>query len=88
MWDRLAVELATIRQVTRKYTSLQGLKQKYPGFLLWSILTEAEQRELLSEDFRPRAYAGNLVLRRYGLAGLETLRKDRAKLRKASRNRA
>ena len=86
MWNQLAKELTTIQQANRGYTDLPGLKRKYPRFKLWSILSEAEQGELLSIEFRPRTYAGNLVLRQYGLTSLETLKKDRLRLRKADQS--
>jgi hypothetical protein len=83
--EQLSSELATIRQKTHKYTTLQELKAKYPEFKIWEILPESEQRELLGGEFKPKAYAVNLVLRQYGLSSPEALRKDRRKLRQAAK---
>lgn len=83
LWDQLAKELAHIWQATRKYATVQGLKEKYPDFEIWKLLSESEQRELLDGQFKPKAFAGNLVLRKYGLTSLETLRKSRKLVRKA-----
>jgi hypothetical protein len=87
LWDKLAAELAHIWQATRKYATLQGLKGSYPDFLIWRLLPDPEQNELLDGKFNPKAYAGNLVLRKYGLTSLETLRKSRKLARKADRPR-
>ena len=63
--------------------TVEKLKTKYPGFRLWEMLSEQEQRELLDEKFNPRAYARSLTLGQYGLTSLSTLKKDRKKLRYA-----
>jgi hypothetical protein len=81
-WEELSWELATIREQTNRYVTIDGLKTRYPRFKLWQILPESEQRELPNGDFNPKAFAGRLVLRQYGLTSLETLRKDRQKLQK------
>ena len=51
------------------------------------MLSDVEQKELLDGDFRPKAYAASLVLRKFGLTSLETLRTDRKILRKLDRSR-
>jgi hypothetical protein len=81
--EKLASELAAIREQVRVWTTLANLKGKYPKYEIWKLLSESEQEELLNGGFKPRAYAGHLVLREHGLTSLETLRKDRQKLRKA-----
>jgi hypothetical protein len=88
LWERLAGELATLWQATRKFATLDALKRKYPDFQIWTLLTADEQRELLEGKFNPKAYAGNLVLRKYGLKSLETLRRSRGIVREAERKHA
>jgi hypothetical protein len=83
LWDKLASELATIFKQVRHHATVPMLKARYPGFEIWERLSESEQAELPAGRFKPRAYAGHLVLRAYGLTSLEALRKDRQKLRKA-----
>lgn len=88
LWKRLAEELATIWQETRKFATLDGLKRKYPDFQIWTLLAADAQRELLERKFNPKAYAGNLVLRKYGLKSLETLRRSREIVRAAEPKQA
>jgi hypothetical protein len=84
--DALARELATIKQELTGFCTAEGLKQKYPHFVLWNHIEKAELKDLVDgEEFSPRAYAENLTLRKFGLTSRETLRKDRKKLRKAQR---
>lgn len=79
--QKLVTELATIHQQLGKGLSLNDLHDRYPDFTLWDLLSPREQAELLTEEFRPRSYADSLVLRRYGLTSVDTLKKDRLKLR-------
>jgi len=83
--DQLQRELATVFQRAERYTTVEKLKQKYPAFKLWTILSGPEQEELLTEPLRPRAYARSLVMRQYGLSSRETLKRDRQKLRHAQK---
>ncbi len=85
LWDQLGRELATIYQKVQVLTELGQLKQDYPDFKIWSLLSGTEQRELLLGNFKPRQLAADLVLREYMLTSIETLRYDRKKLRKATR---
>lgn len=85
--ETLARELALVKQETRKYCSVEGLKGKYPDFNLWTVIEHSQLRELVNgEAFVPKAYAENLVLAKFGLTSRETLKKDRRKLRKAKAN--
>jgi hypothetical protein len=79
-------ELAIIKKrVQESFCDAGMLKREYPDFEVWNQLSSSEIREIArGEDFRPKAYAGNIVLRMFGLTNLETLRKDRKKLKKAS----
>jgi hypothetical protein len=77
---QLRQELAAIHGAVKRYTTVEKLKERYPAFQLWTILSESEQRELL-DGFTPKAYADLLVLRQDGLTSRETLKKDRRKLR-------
>ena len=88
LWDALATELTYIWQATKRYATVQGLKVKYPHFMIWDLLPDAEQKELLDREFTPRAYAGSLVLRKYGLKSRETLRASRKHVRNADRQQA
>lgn len=83
LFDQLSAELATIHREVKKFTTVEKLKTKYPGFKVWEMLSQAEQRDLLGGGFRPRSYAGHITLRKYGLTSLSTLKKDRNKLRNA-----
>lgn len=80
--EQLSKELAAVYSEVKRYTTVERLRTKYPQFKLWEVLSDAEQRELIAGEFKPRAYAGTLALRKYGLTSLSTLKKDRAKLRK------
>lgn len=83
----LSRELATVRPELRQgYRQAAELKQRYPNLALWTELNEQDLKELLNgERFLPKAYAENLVLRKYALTSRETLKKDRQKLRRADR---
>jgi len=95
---RERVELCT--QLVGELTHLRGwlaklvarptpgrLKQRFPEFRLWDLLRPEETGELAAgvEDFRPRAFAENLVLRKYGLTSRETLKYYRRMLREHQR---
>jgi hypothetical protein len=80
--DALASELAQVKQDTKVYCTVEGLKRKYPQFKLWTFINDAQIKELVEgEAFSPKAYAEYLVLTKYGLTSRETLKKDRRKLR-------
>jgi hypothetical protein len=82
--DKLASELALIKQEAKRYSTVESVKKKYPKFMLWSHIENAQLKELLDgEPFTPRAYADSLTLAKYGLTSRETIRKDRQKLRRA-----
>ena len=78
-------ELATLFAEIKHYTTVDRLKTRYPDFRVWTILSEREQKELTTTEFKPKAYARTLVLRNYGLTSPEALKKDRAKLRLAAK---
>ena len=77
----LVGELTTIFQQRDKKGSVEALRKKYPKFQLWKRLPASEHHDLLG-DFKPKVFAENLVLRKYGLTSRETLKADRKKLRK------
>ena len=83
----LARELATLKPDLSRFSSAEGLKKKYPDFILWGHLQDAELKELVDGSaFKPKAYAETLTLRKFGLTSRDTLKKDRSKLRKAENN--
>jgi hypothetical protein len=84
--DQAATELATIKRDLAKFCTPVELKEKYPNFTIWNMLFASELKELVDgAQFRPKAYAENLVLRKYGLQSRETIKKDRKKIRAADR---
>ena len=83
LFNQLRRELATVQEDMLSFHSLEQLKKRHPQFRLWSVLSEAEQKELLAVEFRPLPYAKTLVLKQYGVTSKETLKKDRLKLRQA-----
>ena len=84
--NTLARELATLKRELSRFQTSDGLKKRYPAFVLWQHLDENELKELAEGvSFKPRAYAENLTLRKFGLTSRDTLKKDRRKLRKASK---
>jgi hypothetical protein len=82
--DRLRSELANIAAEVATYTTLDRLKTKFPEYQLWQILSVPQQKLLLTDKFKPTAYARTLVTRQYGLTNNDTIKKDRQKLRRAS----
>ena len=66
-------------------TTLDELKKTYPEFELWQILSAQEQEELLTVEFREKTYARRLVMREFGFTSLDTLKKDRKKLRRTAK---
>jgi hypothetical protein len=83
--DTLARQLAIIKVEIEKGCTTDGIKRKYPDFRLWQEIQDADLLELVrGAPLRPRAYARHLTLIHYGLTSLETLKKDRRKLRKAA----
>jgi hypothetical protein len=84
--DALARELAIIKQETRAYCTAEGLKRKYPKFILWTVIEDSQIKELAEgQTFSPRAYAENLMLAKYGLTSRETTKKYRRRLRQADK---
>jgi hypothetical protein len=82
--EQLRGELASLFAAGKRFVTLPQLKQKFAGFRIWTMLSEREQNELVTEKFNPKAYARSLVLRVEGLTSPETLKKDRRKLRNAA----
>ena len=80
--DTLRSELGKIKSRTAHHTSLDQLRKDFPAFELWKLLSPKEQQELLADEFKPRAYARTLVANKFGLTSLETIKKDRQKLRR------
>lgn len=82
--DKFRTELGSVKAVIDKgCAALEDLRKEFPTFELWHLLSTTEQRELLTDEFKPRAYARTLVMRKYGLTNPETVKKDRQKLRRA-----
>jgi hypothetical protein len=82
----LSRELATIKQDVQRHCTVEGLKRRHPRFKLWEHVDDIDLKELVDgQEFMPKAYAESLVLRQYGLASRETLKKDRSKLKKAKK---
>lgn len=80
----LGRELATLKAAPNVYSTPDSLKRRHPGFKLWEFLDETDLKELADgKDFVPKAYAENLVLSHHNITSRETLKKDRAKLRRA-----
>jgi len=78
--DTLRSELGTIKSKAERYSTLEKLKNQFPDYQLWKILSMREQQELLDEEFKPTAFARSLVARTFGVVS-ETIKKDRQKLR-------
>lgn len=81
--EKLTSELATVVFELRQMPKLADLRQKFPDFRIWELLSPQEQEDLITKEFKPKGYAQRLVLRNYGLTSEETLKKDKAKLRRA-----
>ena len=82
--ETLTSELAVVYKRTQRYCTAQQLKQDYPGFKLWSLITDHELKQLMSGDqFRIKAFAKQLTLRAYGLKSLAALKIDRRNVRQA-----
>jgi hypothetical protein len=81
----LARELATIKKRTERFCDVPTLKREFPDFELWRHLSSTEIDELCGGDFKPGAYADSIALRVFGVMSRETLKKDRSKLRRASK---
>ena len=79
-------ELTTIADALGigKCRTVDQLRNRFPDFQLWKILSPQEQRELLTLEYKPKAYARNLVIRRFAISN-STLKYDRRKLRQAGR---
>ncbi len=85
LYNGLLQELATIKPELSSSCTPASLKQRHPGFEIWKLLEDTEILELMNDArFRPKAYAEHIVLRRFGLTSRQTLKKDRAKVRKAA----
>ena len=78
-------ELATIVVRKKKFVDLPQLKREMPEAKLWQIITTpSEQKELLTEVIKPRAYARSLVSRHFGVTA-HAIKYDHTKLRKAKK---
>lgn len=85
--DALATELATLKRDLEGFCTVEGLKAKYPQFILWQHIQHAELKELVTgEPFALKAYAETLTLRKFGITSRETLKKDRRKLKLSRTN--
>jgi hypothetical protein len=82
--DQLRTELATIKLRLDRYADLDRVKKEFPLFALWRVLSVAEQEDLITEEFKPRAFARVLTMREFGLSSPDTIKKDRQRLRKAN----
>lgn len=84
LFNTLRAELTTIADAisTGKCQSVKDLKGRYPDYRIWVILSPDEQGELLTAEYKPRAYAGTLTARNYGIS-TDTLKYDRKKLKQA-----
>ena len=85
--DKLRSELGAIAIELGHSPTLEQLKKKFPDYNLWSILSGEEQELLITEEFKPRAYARTLVMRKDGLTNPETIKKDRQKVRRAAKSK-
>ena len=90
LYDQLSSELAKVQQWrkgNRKSRDVAALKRDHPNFALWERLTERQQADLLTDEFRPTAYTWSIVRAVFGLSGestsREVLKKDRRKIRVA-----
>ncbi|OFV95127.1 MAG: hypothetical protein A3F68_10675 [Acidobacteria bacterium RIFCSPLOWO2_12_FULL_54_10] len=80
--DKLRSELSAIAEIlgTDALLETNNLRKRFPTYKLWEILSEAEQQELLTVEFKPRKYARSLTGRRFSV-GEESIKKSRQKLR-------
>lgn len=79
--NRLRGELATVLARRKHHQTLDSLKRDLQDAVLWTIITSPqEQRELMTDDIKPRAYALSLTARKFGVQP-STIKKDRSKLR-------
>ena len=85
--DKLVSELGMIQSKISVTASinLALLKREFPDFELWKLLSQQQQEELLTEDFKPRMYARTLAMAKFGLTSRETIKKDRQRLRKRTK---
>ena len=87
--ETLIEQLRIIYKRCQRYCTVEQLKHDYPDFVLWSHITDHELRRLLSGDeFQPRRFAKELALRAHNLTSVETFKRDRRKIRKATPNNA
>jgi hypothetical protein len=83
----LARELATIKSDLATFCTPASLRSKYPSFVLWDKLQPDELKDIANGvPYAPKAYGERIALRQFGNTSRETLKKDRAKLRKAARD--
>ena len=79
--DGLRSELATLSPLLKGYTTVRDLRERHPNFELWKLLSNQEQQELLTEPFKPRAYARTLTARQFAVTKW-AIEKDRPKLKR------
>jgi hypothetical protein len=82
--ESIATELATIKQDLGRYCTVKLLKNKYPRFVIFKLLSQQELQEIVDGvPFSPRAFAENLTLRKFGITSRAALKKDRCKIKRA-----
>jgi hypothetical protein len=80
--DALRSELAAVRDhLGDSASTLDGLRDRFPAFKLWEILSQTEQKELLVQEFKPKAYARALTARKFAV-GEEAIKKSRPILKR------
>jgi hypothetical protein len=80
--NTLISELAAVRdRLGDSESTLDELRKRFPAFKLWDILPQAEQEELLAQEFKPKAYARTLTARKFGV-GEEAIKKSRQILKR------
>ena len=83
--DSLISELASVRdRLGDSASTLEGLRERFPNYKLWTLLAGAEQAELLEREFKPKVYARTLTARKFGV-GKEAIKKSRQILKRDAR---
>jgi hypothetical protein len=84
----LISELGAVQQHIRDAgaaANLDALRNRFAGYKLWSLLSEAEQQELVEAEFKPKAYARTLTARNPGVQ-VETIKKSRQLVKNSDRS--
>jgi hypothetical protein len=77
--DGLRSELtAILTRIEESSPTISELRERFPEFRLWTILSNIEQNELLETEFKPGPYARILTARKFGV-GAEAIKKSRQK---------